>query len=197
MRTNVRSVILAAVIAFIPATAGNGGNLLIEEPPLPIPEEVLVVVPEVDERQLNTQVELSLNEVEQLIIDTAIKYGINADQFLATAECESGFKTDAIGDYGNSHGVFQIHLPSHPTVTKELAHDPYFNIEWSAQKWVLNPKIWTCYRLLYVYPYINSVSDVKGNDPESGAELQDSDVVDDGVQVAEERSEDYQRADES
>lgn len=85
----------------------------------------------------------------QLILDTAAAHKIDGERFLATARCESGLKSDAIGDGGNSYGLFQIHLPAHPNVTAEQALDPNFAVEWSAQKFKINPLIWTCYRTLY------------------------------------------------
>jgi soluble lytic murein transglycosylase-like protein len=88
--------------------------------------------------------------IEELLVDASIKYGINHKRFLATAKCESSLNPDAVGDRGNSFGLFQIHLPSHPDVTSKLATDPEWAIEWSAQKFKKNPAIWTCYRKLYM-----------------------------------------------
>ena len=63
------------------------------------------------------------------------------------AICESGLKENAVGDGGNSYGVLQIHLPSHPLVTKEQALDPLFSIQWAYDK---PPSLWTCARELGV-----------------------------------------------
>lgn len=92
-----------------------------------------------------------LNEIDikLIIIETALCHEINPQKFLKTAKCESSLREKAIGDGGNSMGIFQIHLPSHPSVTKEEAFDPYFASEWSAKKFKKNPNIWTCYKLLY------------------------------------------------
>ncbi|MEX2053938.1 MAG: hypothetical protein WD883_00060 [Candidatus Colwellbacteria bacterium] len=90
--------------------------------------------------------------IEQLIRSTALKWEADADRMVATAKCESGLKPDAIGDDGASIGLFQIHLPSHPDVTKEEALDPYFAVEWSAKKFKINPFIWVCYIKLYGRP---------------------------------------------
>lgn len=43
---------------------------------------------------------------------------------LAIMQGESGGKTNAVGDGGKSFGAYQIHLPSHPGVTKQCAIDP-------------------------------------------------------------------------
>lgn len=94
-------------------------------------------------------INLSKDELTTLITMTAIQYGIDKVRFLATAKCESSLRPEVIGDDGASVGLWQIHLPSHPEVTMEQAKDPYFATEWSAKKFKKNPRIWTCYRILY------------------------------------------------
>ena len=80
----------------------------------------------------------------------AAKYKIDFNEFLAVAKCESSLKANAVGDKGTSFGVFQIHLPAHPTISKAQALDPWFNVEWSAKQFAKgNQKIWTCYRILF------------------------------------------------
>lgn len=91
----------------------------------------------------------SAQEVEQIIRKFALLYETDADRMVETARCESGLNPSAIGDGGSSVGLFQIHLRSHPQVSREEALDPYFAAEWSAQKFAENPRIWTCYRNLY------------------------------------------------
>jgi len=103
------------------------------ESPSPTPEIQKVVPPTLEEH----------------IVNTAVKYGIDSGRFLATAKCESSLRPEAIGDDGWSIGLFQIHLPSHPEVTKELALDPYWATEWSAKKFKIDPTIWVCYNRLY------------------------------------------------
>jgi soluble lytic murein transglycosylase-like protein len=87
--------------------------------------------------------------IEEMIVEHAKKYGVNPTVALAVAKCESGFKAGAVGDKGTSFGVYQIHLPAHPTVTKEQALDPHWAIEWSMPRLKSTPRIWSCYRLLY------------------------------------------------
>lgn len=84
-----------------------------------------------------------------MILDTARRHRIDEVRFLETAKCESSLRPEVVGDDGESYGLFQIHLISHPTVTEELAFDPVWAAEWSAKKFAKNPHIWTCYRLLY------------------------------------------------
>jgi hypothetical protein len=51
----------------------------------------------------------------------------------AICTIESNCNSDRIGDNGQSYGAFQIHLPSHPNITKEQAMD----YEW-AKQWTIN-----------------------------------------------------------
>ncbi len=87
--------------------------------------------------------------VRDIVVEAAIRNDIDVKKFLATAQCESSLRPGVTGDGGNSIGLFQIHLPSHPQVTKEEAFDAYWSAEWSAKKFKINPNIWTCYRNIY------------------------------------------------
>ena len=63
--------------------------------------------------------------------------------------CESRGNPNAIGDHGNSYGIFQIHLPSHKGVTKAQSKDPYFSLMWAIEKYYDGElSIWTCARML-------------------------------------------------
>jgi hypothetical protein len=80
----------------------------------------------------------------------ALREGLNADHFVGTIACESGFDPDAVGDQGTSLGLAQIHLPAHPDITRAEALDPYFSIDWMASQWQAdNASAWTCWRQLY------------------------------------------------
>lgn len=97
---------------------------------------------------------LNERDIKLIIIETAFRHEINVHKFLGIARCESKFRSiqsEIIknGIQEESYGIFQIHLPSHPTVTKEEALDPYFASEWSAEKFKKTPQMWTCYRKLY------------------------------------------------
>lgn len=91
----------------------------------------------------------SKDAIKLIVIEAAIRHEIDVQKFLKTAKCESSLRPKAVGDGGKSMGIFQIHLPSHPSVSKEEAFDPYFASDWSAKKFKENPRIWTCYRNLY------------------------------------------------
>ena len=86
-------------------------------------------------------------QIKLSLVNVSKKYGLD-ETFIKIAECESGLSPNVIGDGGLSFGLWQIHLPSHPEVTKEQALDPEWATEWAVKKFLTNPKIWTCYRLL-------------------------------------------------
>lgn len=68
------------------------------------------------------------NDIQQMIINEANRQGLDPNIALAVAQNESGFNPNAIGDNGNSFGIFQINKPAHPDYTGGL--DPQKNIEY-------------------------------------------------------------------
>jgi hypothetical protein len=83
---------------------------------------------------------------------------------LAVIQCESQFNTEIqsqhhytaknvpkgykVGDREQSYGLVQIHLPAHPTITKEQAIDPEFAVDFMAKNIKTNPNMWTCYKTI-------------------------------------------------
>lgn len=68
---------------------------------------------------------------------------------LKIAKCESSLRPDAIGDHGTSIGVMQIHLPAHPSVTKEQMLDPEQNIAEAKRIYDKSGYLaWTCARII-------------------------------------------------
>ena len=87
---------------------------------------------------------------QQLITFYALKYNVNKNIMRKVISCESNYKVDAIGDSGKSFGLVQIHLPSHPHITKEQAFDPDFALNFLAKNIAKNKgKMWTCYRIIF------------------------------------------------
>lgn len=73
----------------------------------------------------------------------------DTDWLLALARCESGLRPTAVGDGGSSHGLWQIHLGYHPTVTVAQATDPVWSTTWTVQKLQAGQyRLWTCGRRL-------------------------------------------------
>ena len=87
--------------------------------------------------------------IKQFIISKAGEMGVDYKLALALSQCESNFNSSAVGDKGRSFGLWQIHLPAHPKISKEQALD----INWSTN-WALNKikegkaGIWSCLKLI-------------------------------------------------
>lgn len=88
--------------------------------------------------------------VDEIIHDSAIEYGVSEVVMRNVIKCESSFNPNAIGDGGHSYGLVQIHLPSHPYVSKEEALDPEYAVDFLAKNLAVDKgSMWTCYRMLY------------------------------------------------
>ncbi len=89
----------------------------------------------------------STTSVMEFASSTAIVYHLNKAHFLATLDCESGFRYDAVGDDGASIGVAQIDLYYHPDITYPEAMNPDIAITWMATQWQRgNADLWSCWR---------------------------------------------------
>ena len=85
--------------------------------------------------------------LDQLITFYSLKYNVKESVMRKVISCESSYKIKAVGDGGKSFGLVQIHLPSHPYVTKEQAFDPDFALNFLASNLAKGKgKMWTCYR---------------------------------------------------
>lgn len=84
---------------------------------------------------------------------------------LAVVDCESQYVYDGqsqhrytatnvpkgyqVGDREESWGLVQIHLPAHPTISKEQANDPEYAAEFLARNLKAGRgSMWTCYSIL-------------------------------------------------
>lgn len=103
---------------------------------------------------------LSHEEEVRLVVERHAKHrGVSADRMMKVIACETGHTYDSSlqsfvpvrgGPNGreDSWGLAQIHLPSHPYLTKEDATDPEFAIAFMAEKFSLGQAyLWTCYYL--------------------------------------------------
>ena len=94
-------------------------------------------------------VEAQKPTINTLIDQYATLYDVSAITMHKVIKCESGYNPKAIGDGGKSYGLVQIHLPSHPTITKEQAFDSEYAINFLAKNLDAGKgKLWTCYRLI-------------------------------------------------
>jgi hypothetical protein len=101
-------------------------------------------------------VEWTQEDVRALAVEKAKEYGLHKGRFLKTLECENNFNAKGQSEHyykgkrEMSFGSAQIHLPSHPGITQEMAEDPEFAITFMAQKWANGEaRIWSCYNDLF------------------------------------------------
>lgn len=84
--------------------------------------------------------------IKDYIVVESLIIGVDSQLALNVVNLESRFNHNAVGDKGNSYGLWQIHLPSHPSITKEQALDPIWSTNWALVEIKRNScKIWsTC-----------------------------------------------------
>ena len=85
-------------------------------------------------------------EVKEVARIYGHKWGVNPNKLVTLAKCESTFRNiqSTITEDGvreNSHGLYQIHLDTQPTITKEQAYDVEFSADWAAEK-ISKGEIW-------------------------------------------------------
>lgn len=97
----------------------------------------------------------SEQQIAELVSVYSTKYGVNSTKVLETIRCESRFKNVQSGIISNgvrenSWGVVQIHLNSHPTISKQQALQPEFALEWMVKEFSIgHASKWSCYKKLY------------------------------------------------
>lgn len=96
--------------------------------------------------------EYSDEDIITLISLYSKKYDVDEFVIKQVIWHESHYNEDAEGDFYNgrynSFGLSQIHLPSHPNVSKQEATDPHFAIEFMAKNIKSGRgRMWTGYRL--------------------------------------------------
>lgn len=77
---------------------------------------------------------VTCDDTEAIIRRIAEKKGISGDLMVALAQCESNGNAGAIGDNGNSRGLYQIHRVYWPEITDAEAFDPAWATEWTVQR---------------------------------------------------------------
>jgi hypothetical protein len=113
-----------------------------------------LTLPSIVERVEPQEAELtSTSSIRSYIEAEAVKVGVDKNLAVMIAECESGFVpqqsqiVNAKGERENSWGVWQIHLPDHPQVTREQAMDIKFSTEYSLDLLKKGQAtLWSCYK---------------------------------------------------
>lgn len=84
--------------------------------------------------------------IKDYIATEALVAGVNPQLAIQIAHDESKFNPMAIGDHGESYGIWQIHLPAHVSLNAQNAQDIVFSTQWSVNQLKEgNCRIWsTC-----------------------------------------------------
>ncbi len=88
-------------------------------------------------------------QIEEYIRREADRIGVDGEKAVKIAMCESSLIPTIHGDSGESVGLWQIHLPAHPTITEAQAKDPVWSTQWALEnmkegKW----DMWTCHKIV-------------------------------------------------
>ena len=92
----------------------------------------------------------SVADVVAVVREILIREGVDVTKAEKIMFCESSFNEKAIGDSGDSLGLWQIRLKSHPTVTRECALSAECSTEYavklikSSRSW----NFWSCNNLI-------------------------------------------------
>lgn len=79
----------------------------------------------------------------------ADKYHVDSKVMHKIIKCESNYNPKAknVSSIENSHGLVQININAHKTVTIEQAQDPNFALEFLAENLADGKgRMWTCFR---------------------------------------------------
>lgn len=115
------------------------------------PQEALAqsisVVPLESPTATSTSPQKKETPLQELIRQKALKYNVEASTIAKVIDCESGGDRYAVGDFGHSRGLVQIHNLYHPTITDEQAFDPDFSVDFLAKNLSAGKgSLWTCWR---------------------------------------------------
>lgn len=96
--------------------------------------------------EIETRVDVRTTVLAMLKVE-----GIDTDRAERIIHCESTFNEKAIGDNGQSKGLWQIYAPAHPSVSDECALDAVCSTEYaislikSKRSW----NYWSCNNLIW------------------------------------------------
>lgn len=90
---------------------------------------------------------LSLTTREEIEAYILREYPERAREIFALVSCESNYDSSAVGDHGTSFGLAQIHLPAHPDVSREMALDPEWSLNYIIREFKAGrEEQWSCYK---------------------------------------------------
>jgi hypothetical protein len=107
------------------------------------PEEAVEVL-------IETKIDWTKERIREEVDKKALEYGGDSDRIWRVLMCESGASTTIQSHHilkgvrEESYGLVQIHLPSHPHITKEQAIDPEFAIDYIAKHLTNGTDRWSC-----------------------------------------------------
>jgi len=95
-------------------------------------------------------VSLSESAIKGAISYVAINNGLDPEILLSVAQCESGFKVDAVGDSGKAYGLFQFHKPTFDGFCRGDYYSAKDQIVCAGEMFANHQEShWTCYKKLY------------------------------------------------
>ena len=91
---------------------------------------------------------------QEIVEDAAIRHNVSYETMARIITCESNWNTQIqsrhyykSGGREQSFGLVQIHLPAHPTISKEDALDPYFAADFLAINLAKGKgRMWSCFK---------------------------------------------------
>lgn len=87
-------------------------------------------------------------DLESYATDVALQHGLNPTHFTQVIACESNWDAHALGDYGTSYGLVQIHNPVERGISIAQADNPTWAINWMANEWEQGQEYqWSCYSI--------------------------------------------------
>lgn len=91
---------------------------------------------------------LTRADYERYIDQNASRYGVSPAKIKAIVSCETGgtWNPTIVGDHGQSHGLVQIHAPSHTNISISQMNDPKFALDYIMEN--LGKDRWSCESLI-------------------------------------------------
>ena len=105
---------------------------------------VYAQTPQITTPPPNPPLESNVVQLKAYVDSQAKAYGVNPEVASFIVQHESQWNPSQVGDSGTSFGLWQIHLPSHPNITKGQALDYRWSTQW-AMKQILagNINMWS------------------------------------------------------